>query len=528
MTLRDERARDDRRIVRLPDVATVPASRQPPDEQSPRWWPYVAVAAVVVGVGLRLVSHGALWLDEAQSVSIAAEPLRHLPDALRHDGAPPLWYALLHFWLQAFGDSPWSVRMMASLPAVAALPLVFALTRRLAGREAAQYALVLLAASPFAIRYAVEARMYSLVLLLSLLGASALLAVHRRPGWPPVAALAAVSAALLYTHYYALWLVAIVALTELWRVVRRRDPASRRAVIGLAAGGIAFVPWLPVLLWQVGHTGAPWQPPPSLNAFLDTVFEWAGGADPAARLAGLAMLALVVLAVFGRSAVRGVVISRPAARVPLRLLAVVTGTIALAVFTAMASGNAYTPRYTSVVAGLFVMLVAMGVVVLPTRRIRVVVVTLLAVLGSYVGVTKVLATRTQAPQVAAAINEVAKPGDIVAYCPDQLGPSISRLVDTPARQVVFPDFAAPQRIDWVDYTQRMDAGQALTFAQTLERQAPHGTIWVVYAFGYHPVKAKCDHLLEDLAATRGMPVKAVPRRPHVWENAGLLGYRPRG
>ena len=34
--------------------------------------------------------------------------------------------------------------------------------------------------------------------------------------------------------------------------------------------------------------------------------------------------------------------------------------------------------------------------------------------------------RTQAGQVAAAINAEAKPGDIIAFCPDQLGPAVYR------------------------------------------------------------------------------------------------------
>ena len=36
--------------------------------------------------------------------------------------------------------------------------------------------------------------------------------------------------------------------------------------------------------------------------------------------------------------------------------------------------------------------------------------------------------RTQANAVAAAINTQAKPGDIIAFCPDQLGPSVYRQI----------------------------------------------------------------------------------------------------
>ncbi|MEY4916125.1 MAG: hypothetical protein RL616_38, partial [Verrucomicrobiota bacterium] len=38
------------------------------------------------------------------SVNIARLPLGELPEALRHDGHPPLYYALLHVWMQVAGS----------------------------------------------------------------------------------------------------------------------------------------------------------------------------------------------------------------------------------------------------------------------------------------------------------------------------------------------------------------------------------------------------------------------------------------
>ena len=64
----------------------------------------VAVGVVVaVGIVARFVARSHLWLDEALTVNIAAVPLRSLTGALRHDGSPPLYYALLHVWMRLFG-----------------------------------------------------------------------------------------------------------------------------------------------------------------------------------------------------------------------------------------------------------------------------------------------------------------------------------------------------------------------------------------------------------------------------------------
>jgi mannosyltransferase len=270
---------DERRVIRRRDWAAVGI-----------------VGAVVAGVVLRFVSRGPLWLDEAQSVAIAKHSLADLPSALRHDGAPPLYYALLHLWMRVFGDSTFSVRALSGIPAVASLPVIVRLGRRIGGDAVGIAAIVLLAVSPFAVRYSVETRMYSLLLLLSLAGAHALLSAHRHRTRSAYAALALVTAAALYTHYYAVFLVLVVGAAELWLAWRRHDPAARWALGALAVGVVAFLPWAPVLLYQSRHTGAPWASPPGADAIFGTIAAWMGGGRPEGQLAALIALACVVLA----------------------------------------------------------------------------------------------------------------------------------------------------------------------------------------------------------------------------------------
>jgi hypothetical protein len=496
-----------------PAVVTEWAAPAVPVRRGRPSWPALAVGALVVGgIALRFVSVGPLWLDEAQSVSIASEPLRLLPHALRVDGAPPLWYALLHLWMRAFGDSTYSVRLTGVIPALLALPVMERLGRRIGGRAVGVTSLVLLATSPFAIRYAVETRMYSLTLLLSLLAAHALLSVHRsRSPWP-VVALAVLTAMLLYTHYYAIWLGLVVGGGELWRATRHRDRRSWWAVAAIGAGGLAFVPWLPVLLFQARHTGAPWAAPPSVTAVLGTVGSWLGGTSPVPQLAQLVVLALILLAVLGRrSARRTVVLGLPAAPGPLRLLGVVVGVVLVAVLDAMLTKQAYAPRYTSVVLGLFVVLVAIGVQVLPSQRSRQVVVAGLAVMGLAVGANTVARPRTQAASVATELRAASEPGDVVVYCPDQLGPSTSRLLPASLRlhQVVYPTLGPPQRVDWVDYAKRQALGNPTDVAGAVNRLSDGHTIWLVWSSKYHATGTECTQLIAALTLLRGQPYPAV-------------------
>src|SRR5437763_4045899 len=128
------------------------------------------VAVVALGVVLRFLTSSHLWLDEALTVNIARLPLSRISDALRHDGSPPLYYMVLHGWIGVFGSGDVAVRALSAVFAVATLPLIWIAGLRVGGRRAGIAALLLLASSPFAIRFATEARMYSLLGLLAVAG----------------------------------------------------------------------------------------------------------------------------------------------------------------------------------------------------------------------------------------------------------------------------------------------------------------------------------------------------------------------
>ena len=98
----------------------------------------LTIAAVVAaGLVFRFLTSSHLWSDEALSVNIANLHLSDLRVALRQDGAPPLYYVLLHVWMRLFGTGDWTVRAMSGLFSVATLPVAWAVGRRLDRRRLA-------------------------------------------------------------------------------------------------------------------------------------------------------------------------------------------------------------------------------------------------------------------------------------------------------------------------------------------------------------------------------------------------------
>ena len=188
----------------------VPAPRHIPRRRRRSLIGAAIAAAVLVGVALRFWTTSDLWLDEALTVNIARLPLGDIGGALRHDGAPPLYYYLLHLWIQRFGEGDVAVRSLSAVFGIATLPVMWLAARRMAGRAVAWTALVFLATSPFGIRYGTEARMYTLVTLLTVLGYLALMSVLESPTPLRLLGLALVTGSLLLTHYWAIYLAAAI------------------------------------------------------------------------------------------------------------------------------------------------------------------------------------------------------------------------------------------------------------------------------------------------------------------------------
>ncbi|MDQ4070064.1 MAG: glycosyltransferase family 39 protein, partial [Actinomycetota bacterium] len=400
--------------------------RAPVDAARPGpWLPLATGLVLVLAVVVRFTTVSALWLDEAQTVYIAGLPLGEIAGGLRRDGAPPLFYVLLHAWMGVFGDSNLGVRSLPGLLAVAALPVAWVAGRRLGGPRVGWSALILLAASPFAVRYATEARMYSLLVLLVLVGYLAVTELLERPRSRRAAVgVAVVTGALLLTHYWSFYLLFVAGVTLLVLARRAPEPAregSRRGLAAMAVGSLAFVPWIPSFLYQLQRTGTPWGGPGRLRAMVDSVFHFAGGLwDPGFAL-GTILYALIALGVAGRAIdarrieldLRG----RPGGR---HLAVLGFGTLAVAIVATQVTRSAFAIRYASVVFPMFILLAALGTRALVDRRVRRWLLAASVVFGFWAIAPNVFCNRTSAPRVAAALRAGVEPGDVVAYCPDQL------------------------------------------------------------------------------------------------------------
>ncbi len=477
----------------------------------------VGLLTVAAGIGLRFWTRSPLWLDEALTVDIARHPLSQLHALLREDGAPPLYYVLLHFWMRVFGTSNLGVRSLSGVISVLTLPVGWLLGRSY-GRQGAWATLVLLAASPFAIYYGTEARMYSLVMLVSGLGMVALMRAMQRVSPWNLLGIAAATAALLYTQYWALYLVATVAAWLLWRARKSAPDARSRTnarwcVGALAVGCAAFLPWVPTFVFQAKHTGTPWAAPGNFGAivsaitgFTDNQATLSTAGSNQGRLLAILYLVLAFLAIFGLARDRWHIDldlrTRPGSRA---LALVVFGTLVVAVAGGLLTKSGYSNRYASIVFVPFLVLVVLGLLTIGDRRVRLVVVAAAVAAGLAVAAQNVTTERTQAGAVASVLAAHAHPGDVVAYCPDQLGPSVWRLTaDRGYRQLTYPRSIGPSLVDWIDYKAAIRASSPAAFTRELQALAgPGHDIWLVWASGYQGFGTRCEQIATELIQTPG-------------------------
>lgn len=221
-------------------AATRPARHLAPAALAGRlFWP--GVSAVVAVAGAFLLHQLMAWPPHEDETLALFVGRGSLPDVVSHvtqerGGAP------LHFlvaWVVAHaGLGLGGLRLASALFALASLPLVAVLGRRLAGERAALVATVLAAGSWGLLFHGIYGRMYSLFLLLALCSYLALLRALDRRGARPWVLWGAAALAAVAAHPYG---ALVLAGQGLYVALARRDRLRAAA----AAFGVVLVAGVP-------------------------------------------------------------------------------------------------------------------------------------------------------------------------------------------------------------------------------------------------------------------------------------------
>jgi uncharacterized membrane protein len=221
----------------------------------------LALALILRLVGL---SSRPIWYDEAFSILLAGQgPTAILSGTLAADSDssaaeehPPAYYFLLWGWMQLFGSSLISVRLLSIILSLGIVLLIYLIATHLFDEQTALAAAFLAAILPFQIHYGVEIRMYVLLTFWLTLATFAFL----KRQW----ILFSIAAALAqYTHNLAAFYLIPLAITPIFQ----RDWKTLRSLIWAGFAALAlYSPWLIQLPAQISKvTSSFWIEKPGIE-----------------------------------------------------------------------------------------------------------------------------------------------------------------------------------------------------------------------------------------------------------------------
>jgi len=242
--------------------------------------PLGGIAAVALV--LRLVHLGSLsfWLDEASSVYFAQLPWPKFFDSLVHDEANmAFYYLLLRPWL-VLGSSEFMVRSLSVVFSVATIPLMYVLGARMFGTRVGLVGALLVALHAYHIRFAQEARSYSLLVLLLVIATLSYVAGVARPSRRIWIAYTVASILSVYSHFFALFVLPAQWFSLI--LLRPKDVPWKALLASAFVIGL-FIPPLAIFIAGANTQHIVWIPRPTPDMVPRALVYLAGAAPPAAK-----------------------------------------------------------------------------------------------------------------------------------------------------------------------------------------------------------------------------------------------------
>ncbi len=272
----------------------------------------LAPAAAALVIAVVEISSRSIWIDEAASVTIAAQHGSALWAAIAHDGGSMLgYYLLLHVLDLALGNGPLVMRLPSALATAAGAGILAEIGRRCVNRRAALATGLLAAVSLPLVNWGQNARGYapmvafieaSWLALVVALGAPARSRRARR-AWVAYAACTALA-------MYMTFVAALVVPAQLVLLIRHRRRA-REMLLSLVAAAVASAP-IAVLAVRRGTGQLFWVPRPDSAELVQILKTLSSSSLPPSYPQTATSDALLVLTGAAALAAAGLVLSSKA------------------------------------------------------------------------------------------------------------------------------------------------------------------------------------------------------------------------
>lgn len=195
------------------------------------------------------------WGDEAWTAVISRLSIPEIIQVTGQDFHPPLYYLIVHVFMQVFGESEW-IRIISTIFFLLTLIPVYVFAKKIVNKTVAWVSTLLVAFSPILFIYAFEARSYAFLTFISVLSTlcfwqAVSLAKNRKKSTKQTIKFWFIYAILggfgVYTHYY-MWFI-LASHGVYWLLADRRQ--FKQVFLTYLFIFLAQLPWIPTLFSQV-------------------------------------------------------------------------------------------------------------------------------------------------------------------------------------------------------------------------------------------------------------------------------------
>ncbi len=264
------------------------------------WW---ALLIVLMAFCLRIyaIDRQDIWGDEAVSIQLSSGPLPHIIKG-GAETVPPLYHLLLHFWMRLGGASVLAIRFLSAVFGTLSVAGIYLLGRRIFGRPIGVLAALTAAISPALVFYSQEARVYSVLVFLTVASIYWTVRLAEEPirsrAWT---AYLLASLAACYTHYFGFFVILAENLVIISHMLRRRRLRGlNRWLAAQAAIGLAYLPWIYIqgsfLTNKAGGRFEEWTLSVAAGMAERTLTAWAAGLSVSPAAAWLIAIPFIVAA----------------------------------------------------------------------------------------------------------------------------------------------------------------------------------------------------------------------------------------
>jgi mannosyltransferase len=242
-----------------------------------------------------------MWWDEAFSVTISNMDLQSLlAEVLADRVHPPLYYLVLRVWL-TLGQGEFVVRALSAFLGVLGVASLFPMATLVDDRRLGAVSAFALAISPMHIWYSQEARMYSLVVFLTVLANYFFARLLRSQGRATWFGYGITTLLAVHTHYLALFVI-LAQMTFLTITRGRHRALLRNWLLCMLIVGLLSSPWFGAIFLTGGFYRASisWIRPAIPQDLFWTIYDFGLGSssDPGNLLNILAAVLLTAVLVY--------------------------------------------------------------------------------------------------------------------------------------------------------------------------------------------------------------------------------------